>query len=126
MAQAFEQTVRDMFHALDRGDRDTLASAFTKDAIALDELSRAWLIGRDQLVAHLDKILSMASDIRSDLQDVRTVTWGDTGMVVGRLEQDYTIEGKRTHISAPTTVVLRDEGGQWRIVHFHSAPLPDA
>lgn len=48
----------------------SLARTFTNDAIALDELSRAWIVGRDQLVAHLDKILSMVSDTRSDLQDV--------------------------------------------------------
>ena len=47
----------------------------------------------------------------------------DMAAVRRRLEQDYTLQGKRAHISAPTTVVLRREGTAWRIALFHSIPL---
>ena len=41
------------------------------------------------------------------------------------LEQDYTLKGNTQHISAPTTIVLHREAGEWKVVLFHSIPLPE-
>ena len=41
------------------------------------------------------------------------------------LEQDYTLEGNSQHISAPTTIVLHREASEWKVVLFHSIPLPE-
>ena len=51
--------------------------------------------------------------------------WGDSGMLTCIVEQTYTLEGRQQHVAAPTSVVLRREGEAWRIVLFHSIPLPE-
>jgi ketosteroid isomerase-like protein len=72
------------------------------------------------------QLVTAVQDVRSELRDVRETTWGDAGLVTCWLEQDYTLEGTRQHISAPTSAVLRRDGAGWRIVLFHSIPLPEA
>jgi ketosteroid isomerase-like protein len=59
------------------------------------------------------------------MKDVHEVVWGDAGFLTFWLEQDYTLDGTRHHISAPTSVALRREGGHWKVVLFHSVPLPE-
>jgi ketosteroid isomerase-like protein len=51
--------------------------------------------------------------------------WGDTGVLTCWLDQDYTMDGKAQHVSAPTTIVFRREGVEWKLALFHSIPLPD-
>lgn len=36
---------------------------------------------------------------------------------------DYTLQGKRQLVSAPTTVAFRRKGGAWKFILFHSVPL---
>jgi ketosteroid isomerase-like protein len=33
--------------------------------------------------------------------------------------------GQEQSVSAPTTIVFRNEGGDWKLSLFHSVPLPD-
>ena len=40
-------------------------------------------------------------------------------------EQDYTLEGNAQHVSAPMTTVLHRRGDGWKMVLFHSIPLPE-
>jgi ketosteroid isomerase-like protein len=35
------------------------------------------------------------------------------------------MEGKAQHVSAPTTLVLRRQDGEWKLALFHSVPLPE-
>jgi hypothetical protein len=52
------------------------------------------------------------------------VAWDDTGIVTCWLEQDYVLEGKPDHVSAPTTFALHREDGEWKVALVHSVPLP--
>ena len=70
-------------------------------------------------------VAGSVTNIRSKLTDVRENTMGDVGIVTCWLEQDYKLGGKSQHISAPTTIVLRRGGGEWKIILFHSIPLPE-
>ena len=98
----------------------TLAS----DAVGLDEVSRSWMVGK-QLFDYLDELLSSVGSLKSELTNINARAWGDTGVVGCVLEQDLIMHGKKHHITAPTTVVLRKEGSEWKIVYFHSEPLPE-
>jgi len=95
------------------------------DAQGVDEISRRWIRGRDELDRSLRQTLSAVSAIRSDLQNVHEQVWGDVGVLTCWLEQDYTLDGNSQHISAPTTMVLHRESGEWKVVLFHSIPLPE-
>jgi ketosteroid isomerase-like protein len=82
------------------------------------------MVGKE-LFDYVDGLLSAVGGIKSELTKVNARAWGDTGVVACVLEQDLSMHGMKHHISAPTTVVLRKEGAEWKIVHFHSAPLPE-
>jgi uncharacterized protein (TIGR02246 family) len=125
MSGELETVVQQMFKALDDGNAEGMKETFADDIMGLDEVSRTWFTGREQLAGHIDNLISSVADISSDLQDIKTTTWDGTAVVACRLEQDYTYNGVRHHISAPTTLVLRRQGDAWKIAHFHSAPLPE-
>jgi ketosteroid isomerase-like protein len=126
VAGELETVLRDGFAALDRLDVAGVMRVFGSEPQGVDEISRRWQRGRAEVEAHVRQMEGAVRDIHSELRDVREVTWEDTGLVTGWLEQDYTMGGQPQHISAPLTTVLRREGGDWRIVLIHAVPLPEA
>ncbi len=125
MTGNLEAVVRAMFDALDRNDPEAAIALAAEDSQGIDELSRHWMRGRGELADYMRQLMGMVKDVRSSMRDVHEVAWGEVGVVTFWLEQDYTIEGKRQHISAPSSVVLRRVGDAWKIVLFHSIPLPE-
>jgi ketosteroid isomerase-like protein len=125
MAGELEGIVRELFAALDRKDVPAMMHHVADDAQGVDEISRRWMRGRAALDEYIGGLATMVDDVRSELNDVRESTVGDTGVFTCWLEQDYTLEGVRHHVSAPTSVVFRHGGERWEIVLFHSVPLPE-
>jgi ketosteroid isomerase-like protein len=126
MAGELEAVVLEMFDALRRKDVDALARFAADDSQGVDEISRRWLRGDDEMTRYLEGLLEMVDDVDSKLQDVHEKVYGDVGLVTFWLEQDYTLGGERQHVSAPTTVVLRRMRESWKLALFHSIPLPEA
>ena len=124
MSKELESAVKKMFRALDSGDAVAMKATMAIDAVGLDEVSRSWMVGK-QLFDYVDELLSSVGSLKSELTNINARAWGDTGVVGCVLEQDLIMHGTKHHITAPTTVVLRKEGAEWKIVHFHSAPLPE-
>ena len=124
MAGELETVVHEMFAALDRNDADGVIRMGAKDMQGIDEISRHWMRGLDEVGGYIRQLLTMVNDIRSSVNDVHETVFGDAGFVTCWLEQDYVMEGTRQHISAPTTMLFRREDGAWKIVLFHSLPLP--
>ena len=124
MAGDLTAVVQRFFDALDKADVEAGLLTFESDAQSIDEITRKWMRGEGEVTGYVRQLMEMASDIHSEIRDVHEVDWGDTGTVTFTLEQDYTLEGERTHILAPTTCVLRRQGGEWKIALFHSIPLP--
>jgi hypothetical protein len=60
------------------------------------------------------------------VRDVATREWADAGVVTCVIDQTYRYQGRMERITAPTTLVLRREGGDWRIALMHTVPLPEA
>ena len=116
----------ELLDALDRGDTSSAAALISSDAQGIDEVSRSWIRGSDDLMTHVRHLTDTVRDLRSEMHDVHEVGWADTGIVTFWLEQDLTIDGKREHVSAPTTYVLRRVDGRWKLVLGHSVPLPPA
>jgi ketosteroid isomerase-like protein len=81
--------------------------------------------GRPEFDSYLRELMASVSDLRTELKDAEERVWGDTGVLTCWLDQDYTANGAAQHVSAPTTVVLRREGGEWKMSLFHSIPLPE-
>ena len=98
----------------------------TDDVQGIDEISRKWMRGQRELEDYFKQVGPAINDLHSELRDVKETKSGDTGLLTCWLEQDYTYDGKRQHISAPTTVVLRRSGSDWKFALIHSAPLPES
>jgi ketosteroid isomerase-like protein len=123
MGGALETATRQLFDALDRKDADAVIRSAAKEVQAVDEGSRRWLRGIDALGSYVRQ-LGMLDDIQSTISDVHESVQGDTGFVTCWLEQDYTSKGKRTHVSAPTTVAFRQDSDGWKIILIHTVPMP--
>jgi uncharacterized protein (TIGR02246 family) len=115
----------DLLTALDAMDVDRLVESFTEEGQGVDELSRRWLRGRSEVDSYLRQLMGAVSGLRTELRDAEERVWGDVGILTCWLEQDYTLEGEAQHVSAPTTIVFRREGDNWKLALFHSIPLPE-
>jgi ketosteroid isomerase-like protein len=118
-------TTEALFDALDAMDVDRMMSGMTADVQGVDEISRRWLRGSDELGSYLRGLVQAVSGVRTEIRDPDERTSGDVGILTCWLEQDYTIGGESQHISAPTTIVFRREDGVWKLSVFHSIPLPE-
>lgn len=124
MAGEMTAVVQRVFDALDKADVEAGLATIGSEALGIDEISRKWMRDKGEVTGYVGQLMQMVTDVHSDISDVHETEWGDTGVVTLWLEQDYTLEGERAHISAPTTCVMRRENGEWKIAVFHSIPLP--
>ncbi len=124
MDDELERATMQFFGFVDRKDAEAVIGASAQDIQSVDEISRQWLRGIDELGAYIRQMVTAVEDVHTMVGNVQSNVLGDTGIVTCWVEQDYTLEGKRQHVSAPTTIVFRREGGAWKVVLFHSVPLP--
>lgn len=121
-----EKLVMKLFETFDRLDLDGISSLMSEEVQGVDEISRKWMRGRDSLKGYFDQLQTMGlTGVKSALSDLHTKTWGDVGVVTCFLEQRYTAEGQPTVIHAPTTILAKREGGEWKVTLVHAVPLPE-
>ena len=125
MAGELESVANDFIEALDARDRERLFANTDDDVQGVDEITRRWLRGRDELEAHFGQIIERVTDVRTTLRDVTEHVWDDTGLLTCWFEQRYTLDGDQQQISAPTTMIFRRAAGAWKLALFHSIPLTD-
>ncbi len=124
MGGSLEAATRQYFDFVDRKDAEAIIQAGTEDIQAVDEISRRWMRGIDELGAYIRRVVNMVDDVHTSITGVHETSIGDIGILTCWIEQDYKLEGKAQHVSAPTTVAFRRENGAWKVVLFHSLPLP--
>jgi uncharacterized protein (TIGR02246 family) len=120
-----EQLLGSMFDALANKDAAAVNATMASDVRAVDEISRKWLRGKDEVGAYIDQLVTMVDEVKTEWNSVDEQIWGDVGLLTCWMEQDYVLEGTKQHVSAPTSMVFRKEGGGWKVAHFHSIPLPE-
>ena len=126
MAGELETTVVEFFGYLDTMNADGLLGALDDDVESVDEITRRWLRGREQVEGYLRQLIGGAvTDVTSKLNDIHERSFGDVGVVTGWLEQDYMLDGAPQHVSAPTTILLRRRGSDWKLALFHSIPVAE-
>ncbi|HEV8534572.1 MAG TPA: nuclear transport factor 2 family protein [Candidatus Limnocylindria bacterium] len=124
MAGELEKKTREAMRKMDAKDWDSLNDMATEDLLGVDEIMRRWTKGRKAILDGLRQ--APIEDIRTDLRDIEEKTWGDVGLVTCWMEQDYTFNGKRQHVSAPTTLLFRRVGSDWKVALIHSVPMPES
>ncbi len=123
MPGPLEATARQFMSALDAMDVDRLMAGASADMQGVDEISRGWLRGWDEVDRYLRHLLGAVSNVSTEIRDVHEEIWGDTGVLTCWLDQDYMLAGGAQHVSAPTTMIFRREDGDWKAALFHSIPL---
>ncbi|HSS94179.1 MAG TPA: nuclear transport factor 2 family protein [Candidatus Dormibacteraeota bacterium] len=124
MGGALENATRQLFDALDRKDAEAIIRSASQEVQMVDEISRKWQRGIDAAGSYFRQAMGTVDDIHSTINDVHESVLGDTGLVTCWLEQDYTLEGNRTHVSAPTSLVFRRDNDAWKVVLIHTIPMP--
>ena len=124
MGGRLEATTRQFFASLDRKDGEAVIRACTNDVQAVDEISRRWLRGIDELGAYVRQMVTMVEDVQTTINSVHESVLDDTGLLTCWMDQDYTLEGKPKHVSAPTTIAFPLVNGDWQMLLLHSVPLP--
>ena len=125
MPDELTNVATDFFAALDALDADRMKEMLSGDVQSVDEVSRRWLRGRGDVDNYLREVIPAVSDVGTRLLDAEERIWGETGVLTCWIDQDYTMNGTPQHISAPTTLIFRREGGAWKLVLWHSIPLPE-
>jgi SnoaL-like domain len=122
---SLEQTVIRLLERLDAMDLDGLGAMVDDEVQGVDEIARKWMRGRPAIERYLSQLKDTVSDVHSRMGDVQEQAWGDAGLVTFVLEQTYTLDGQQQTISAPTSIVFRRRGSDWKIMLIHSVPLPE-
>ncbi|HUA06101.1 MAG TPA: nuclear transport factor 2 family protein [Solirubrobacteraceae bacterium] len=122
---SLQQTVRRLLDHLDAMDLDGLGEMVDDEVQGVDEIARRWMRGRPAIEGYLAQLKDTVSDVRSQMSDAQEEAWGDAGLVTFVLDQSYTLDGQQQTISAPTSIVFRRRGSDWKIVLIHSVPLPE-
>ena len=124
MGGELETATRRFLDSVDQKDAEAIIRAGAKDVQGVDEISRHWMRGIDEFGTYIRQLVKMVDDVHTRISDGHETVQGDMGLMTCWMEQDYTLEGKPQHVSAPTTVAFRRESGAWKILLFHSVPLP--
>jgi hypothetical protein len=125
MPDELTKIATDFFAALDALDAGRMKELLGADVQTVDEISRRWLRGRGAVDDYLREVIPAVSGVATQIRDTEERIWGETGVLTCWIDQDYTMNGTSQHISAPTTLVLRRDGGAWKLVLWHSIPLPE-
>ena len=125
MAGELESAANAFVAAIDSLDLERIMPTLAQDVQSVDEVSRQWLRGNDELRSYLTRLVAAVSDVRTEIQGAEERIWGETGLLTCWMEQTYTMDGNTEQISAPTTILFRREGGQWKLALFHSIPLAE-
>lgn len=120
------QEARRILARLDAMDFDGLRAMLTDDVQGVDEISRRWMRGRGALEEYFSQLESSVGGVHSQLSDVHASAWGDVGLVTSVLDQTYTLDGEEQKLTAPTSILFRREGDEWKVALIHTVPLPDA
>ena len=122
---SLQQAVSRLLEHLDAMELEALGGMVDDEVQGVDEIARRWMRGRPAIEGYFSQLQDTVSDVRSRMSDVQEDAWGDAGLVTFILDQTYTLDGQQQTISAPTSIVFRRRGSDWKIVLIHTVPLPE-
>lgn len=124
MAGPLQKATETFFEFAERKDGEALIASFTDECQGIDEITRRWIRGRGKFADYIRQLIEQVDGITTRIEDVHESVHGNAGLMTCWIEQDYTLKGTPTHVSAPTTLAFQRQAGEWKVSLFHSLPLP--
>ncbi|MFZ0377017.1 MAG: nuclear transport factor 2 family protein [Solirubrobacteraceae bacterium] len=121
---SLKQTVSRLLERLDAMELDGLGGMVDDEVQGVDEIARRWMRGRPAIEGYFSQLKDTVSDVRSRMSDLQEDAWDDAGLVTFVVDQTYTLDGQQQTIPAPTWIVFRRRGSDWKIILIHTVPLP--
>ncbi len=121
---SLQQMVSLLLERLDAMDLDGLGGMVDDEVQGVDEIARKWMRGRPAVEGYFSQLKDTVSNVRSRMSAVQEDAWDEAGLDTFVLDQTYTLDGSEQTITAPTSIVFRGRGSDWRIVLIHTVPLP--
>jgi hypothetical protein len=90
---------------------------------AVDEITRGWTRGRAAIETYMAKLEATVSDVHSRASDLHATAWEGTGLVTFLLHQTYTVNSDEQSLQAPTSLLFRRSGDEWKVALIHTVPL---
>ena len=118
-----EEETQLLLERLDVMDLVALGAMLTDDAQSVDEITRGWTRGRAAIEAYMAKLEATVSDVHSRASDLRATSWEDNGLMTFVLRQTYTLNSDQQSLEAPTSILLRRSGDEWKVALIHTLPL---
>lgn len=122
---AVMDTVNALFRFIDARDAVAVAELLTDDAAMADEMSQGWVRGKARIHEFIGTTLAAAEAISSAVSDVVIRESTDHATVTLTLTQSYVIDGTKTSIIAPTSLMLEWVDGQWLICIMQASSFAD-
>ena len=109
----------DAFHAaLAGGDRQAALTALAPEVVIFE--SGGAEMSRDEYAAHhLDADMQFSRAVSTKIVDRESHPAGEAAWVLSRTHTKGSFRGREIDANGVETMVLRRDGGQWRIVHVH-------
>lgn len=87
MGGPLEAATRRYFDLVDHKDAEAIIQAGTEDIQAVDEISRRWMRGIDELGAYIRGLLKMVDDVHTSITEVHENLIGDIGILTCWIDQ---------------------------------------
>jgi hypothetical protein len=114
-----------LLERLDAMDLDGLGGMVDDEVQGVDEIARKWMRGRPAVEGYFSQLKDTVSNVRSRMSAVQEDAWDEAGLDTFVLDQTYTLDGSEQTITAPTSIVFRRRGSDWKIALIHTVPLPE-
>ena len=120
------EVARTLIAKFDALDFEGITAMGADDMQGVDEISRKWIRGKDNLSVYFGQLKEMGvSDVHSELSDLSEITLGEGAIVTGMMNQQYRAGGEQVKIVAPLTIGLRKQAGAWKVVLVNAVPLSE-
>ena len=122
---SLERLAHDLLDAFDALDMKRMTALMAQDIQGVDEISRRWLRGIDSIGEYFGMLEQMGvTDPKTTISDLHA--WEREGIGVATLmtDQTYRAGGETIHVTAPMTLIARNEDGAWKIAVIHAVGLP--
>jgi len=109
--------------AVQTANVDNIMKFYDDNAIMVSTFADAPMVGRSAIVDYY-KLVVVNPDIKVEVTDSHSRTFGNVAVITGLYTLSYTEEGEPVVIHSRFSFVYVLEGGKWLIVDHHASRVP--